>query len=190
MFRLLKLVHIGEWIKGWFFSVIGNAQVNALTSRYQHVGHVHFTQLMVGSDLAERCRDWRRRHRQRLHRHCRASGCQQRRQLRVAAQASSGQGCGTYMPCLLRCKERTSQNVCTERILYLSLTRLVLAHSFLKLFVCMQDNPWPTWPTIYRVDYGHAESANKYGKVRCLTQHSTTLCIYIHTHTNSVQNAK
>mmetsp|Transcript_67087 Transcript_67087/g.165502 ORF Transcript_67087/g.165502 Transcript_67087/m.165502 type:complete len:1006 (+) Transcript_67087:1-3018(+) len=26
------------------------------------------------------------------------------------------------------------------------------------------DNPWPTWPKIYRVDYGHQESADAYGK--------------------------
>ena len=26
------------------------------------------------------------------------------------------------------------------------------------------DNPWPTWPRIYRVDYGHEESAHKFGK--------------------------
>jgi len=25
------------------------------------------------------------------------------------------------------------------------------------------DNPWPLWPRIYRVDYGHAESAAKFG---------------------------
>src|SRR5690606_4755063 len=26
------------------------------------------------------------------------------------------------------------------------------------------DNPWPLWPKIFRVDYGHAESARKFGK--------------------------
>ena len=26
------------------------------------------------------------------------------------------------------------------------------------------ENPWPQWPTIYRIDYGHAESAQKFGK--------------------------
>ena len=26
------------------------------------------------------------------------------------------------------------------------------------------NNPWPTWPVIYRVDYGHEEAANVYGK--------------------------
>jgi NAD(P)H-dependent glutamate synthase small subunit len=26
------------------------------------------------------------------------------------------------------------------------------------------DNPWPTWPTIFRVDYAHEESANRFGK--------------------------
>ncbi|MBL4851901.1 MAG: glutamate synthase subunit beta [Gammaproteobacteria bacterium] len=26
-----------------------------------------------------------------------------------------------------------------------------------------EDNPWPLWPVIYRVDYGHAESAEKFG---------------------------
>lgn len=26
------------------------------------------------------------------------------------------------------------------------------------------DNPWPLWPKIFRVDYGHAESAQKFGK--------------------------
>jgi glutamate synthase (NADPH/NADH) small chain len=26
-----------------------------------------------------------------------------------------------------------------------------------------QDNPWPLWPHIYRVDYGHAEAAHKFG---------------------------
>ena len=26
------------------------------------------------------------------------------------------------------------------------------------------DNPWPQWPRIFRVDYGHAESAAKFGK--------------------------
>lgn len=25
-------------------------------------------------------------------------------------------------------------------------------------------NPWPTWPRVFRVDYGHAEAAHKYGK--------------------------
>jgi len=25
------------------------------------------------------------------------------------------------------------------------------------------DNPWPTWPRIFRVDYGHEESAAKFG---------------------------
>lgn len=25
------------------------------------------------------------------------------------------------------------------------------------------DNPWPTWPHIFRVDYGHEESAHKFG---------------------------
>ncbi len=25
------------------------------------------------------------------------------------------------------------------------------------------DNPWPTWPRIFRVDYGHAEAAAKFG---------------------------
>ncbi|MGI9323105.1 MAG: glutamate synthase subunit beta [Pseudomonadales bacterium] len=25
------------------------------------------------------------------------------------------------------------------------------------------DNPWPLWPKIYRVDYGHAEAAEKFG---------------------------
>ncbi|MFT4862423.1 MAG: glutamate synthase (NADPH/NADH) small chain [Pseudohongiellaceae bacterium] len=26
------------------------------------------------------------------------------------------------------------------------------------------DNPWPLWPKIYRVDYGHEEAAKKYGQ--------------------------
>lgn len=26
------------------------------------------------------------------------------------------------------------------------------------------DNPWPLWPKIFRVDYGHAESQHKFGK--------------------------
>jgi glutamate synthase (NADPH/NADH) small chain len=26
------------------------------------------------------------------------------------------------------------------------------------------DNPWPEWPVIFRVDYGHQESAAKFGK--------------------------
>ena len=26
------------------------------------------------------------------------------------------------------------------------------------------DNPWPEWPRIFRVDYGHEESSAKYGK--------------------------
>jgi hypothetical protein len=26
------------------------------------------------------------------------------------------------------------------------------------------NNPWPQWPRVYRVDYGHAEAAYKYGK--------------------------
>ena len=26
------------------------------------------------------------------------------------------------------------------------------------------ENPWPQWPQIYRVEYGHAESAQKFGK--------------------------
>jgi NADPH-dependent glutamate synthase beta subunit-like oxidoreductase len=25
------------------------------------------------------------------------------------------------------------------------------------------DNPWPQWPRVYRVDYGHAESAHRFG---------------------------
>ncbi|MEE2822154.1 MAG: glutamate synthase subunit beta [Acidobacteriota bacterium] len=28
----------------------------------------------------------------------------------------------------------------------------------------VSENPWPQWPQIYRVDYGHAESAVKFGK--------------------------
>ena len=34
------------------------------------------------------------------------------------------------------------------------------------------DNPWPTWPRILRVDYGHEESARKYGndpRVYCIS---------------------
>jgi len=27
-----------------------------------------------------------------------------------------------------------------------------------------KNNPWPQWPRIFRVDYGHAEAAEKYGK--------------------------
>jgi len=27
-----------------------------------------------------------------------------------------------------------------------------------------EDNPWPLWPKIFRVDYGHAESVNRFGK--------------------------
>ncbi len=26
------------------------------------------------------------------------------------------------------------------------------------------DNPWPTWPKIFRIDYGHAEATHKFGK--------------------------
>ena len=26
------------------------------------------------------------------------------------------------------------------------------------------DNPWPTWPRIFRIDYGHAEAAAKFGE--------------------------
>lgn len=26
-----------------------------------------------------------------------------------------------------------------------------------------KNNPWPQWPRIFRVDYGHAEAAAKYG---------------------------
>ena len=26
------------------------------------------------------------------------------------------------------------------------------------------DNPWPLWPKIYRIDYGHAEAVNTFGK--------------------------
>lgn len=26
------------------------------------------------------------------------------------------------------------------------------------------NNPWPMWPRIFRIDYGHAEAAHKYGK--------------------------
>ena len=29
-----------------------------------------------------------------------------------------------------------------------------------------QDNPWPEWPRIFRVDYGHEESSAKYGRTR------------------------
>ena len=25
-------------------------------------------------------------------------------------------------------------------------------------------NPWPTWPRVFRVDYGHAEAAAKFGR--------------------------
>jgi len=34
------------------------------------------------------------------------------------------------------------------------------------------DNPWPTWPRIFRVDYGHDEAARKYGadpRVFCIS---------------------
>jgi len=34
------------------------------------------------------------------------------------------------------------------------------------------DNPWPTWPRIFRVDYGHEESARKFGsdpRVYCIS---------------------
>ncbi len=34
------------------------------------------------------------------------------------------------------------------------------------------DNPWPTWPRIFRVDYGHQEAARKFGddpRVYCLS---------------------
>lgn len=27
-----------------------------------------------------------------------------------------------------------------------------------------EDNPWPLWPVIYRVDYGHEESAERFGR--------------------------
>lgn len=27
-----------------------------------------------------------------------------------------------------------------------------------------ENNPWPQWPKIFRVDYGHAEAAHKYGE--------------------------
>ena len=27
-----------------------------------------------------------------------------------------------------------------------------------------EENPWPTWPTIFRVDYGHEEATAKYGE--------------------------
>jgi len=26
------------------------------------------------------------------------------------------------------------------------------------------DNPWPTWPSVFRVDYGHAEVQLKLGR--------------------------
>ena len=26
------------------------------------------------------------------------------------------------------------------------------------------DNPWPQWPRIFRVDYGHAEATHRFGK--------------------------
>ena len=26
------------------------------------------------------------------------------------------------------------------------------------------NNPWPMWPRIFRIDYGHAEAAQKYGR--------------------------
>ncbi len=35
-----------------------------------------------------------------------------------------------------------------------------------------QDNPWPTWPKIFRVDYGHEEAARKFGadpRVYCVS---------------------
>ncbi len=34
------------------------------------------------------------------------------------------------------------------------------------------DNPWPTWPKIFRVDYGHEEASRKYGcdpRVYCIS---------------------
>jgi NAD(P)H-dependent glutamate synthase small subunit len=34
------------------------------------------------------------------------------------------------------------------------------------------DNPWPTWPRVFRVDYGHQEAARKFGddpRVYCLS---------------------
>ena len=27
-----------------------------------------------------------------------------------------------------------------------------------------EGNPWPLWPRIFRVDYGHAEATHKFGK--------------------------
>ena len=27
-----------------------------------------------------------------------------------------------------------------------------------------EDNPWPEWPVIFRVDYGHQEAEAKFGK--------------------------
>ncbi|HTO58201.1 MAG TPA: glutamate synthase subunit beta, partial [Pseudomonadales bacterium] len=35
-----------------------------------------------------------------------------------------------------------------------------------------QDNPWPTWPKIFRTDYGHEESTKRYGadpRVYCIS---------------------
>lgn len=31
------------------------------------------------------------------------------------------------------------------------------------------NNPWPQWPRIFRVDYGHAEAAFKVGAFRPVT---------------------
>ena len=48
------------------------------------------------------------------------------------------------------------------------------------------NNPWPQWPKIYRVDYGHAESEKAYGKdpreflITTKRFVGVCVCVYIH----------
>ena len=47
------------------------------------------------------------------------------------------------------------------------------------------DNPWPTWPAIFRVDYGHAEVQLKFGRdprvynVMSKVPHLLSLCLSV-----------
>ena len=40
------------------------------------------------------------------------------------------------------------------------------------------DNPWPTWPKIFRVDYGHEEIHHKFGKDPRIFNIASKVCFY------------
>ena len=39
-----------------------------------------------------------------------------------------------------------------------------------------ENNPWPTWPTIFRVDYGHEEVQMKWGHDPRIFQIKSMVC--------------